>query len=409
MRRLSPVAEGADAEASDRPLPYGLHTIDEDDVSAVADAVRAPLLASGPRTEAFEAAFALKIGASGAIACNSGTAALQLAVQMLKLKAGDVCLVPPITFLSTATAPLLAGCEVRFVDVDPATGLMSPSALEEALAATPPARAVLPVHLGGRLCDMDAIHNLAEEQGVSVIEDCCHAVGGRRPDGEGVGASPRSAASVFSFHPVKTMTTGEGGMVATSNPDFAKGLKSLRNHGVTRDPDLLAELHSFDGHGGINPWTYEQLELSQNFRMSEIQAALGLSQLKKLDRFVSVRRMLAAAYGERLKPLAPMLRVIDGTEVPNLSLHLFTVVIDFEGVKRERAEVMRALAAEGIGTQVHYIPIYRQPYFKRRYGEMRLPGAEAYYARTLSLPLFPGMSVLDVDRVARALRRTLGL
>jgi dTDP-4-amino-4,6-dideoxygalactose transaminase len=411
MRRLSPV----EAQSGDRPLPYGLQTIDEDDVAAVVEALRSPLLASGPRARAFEQAFAAKVGAAEAVACSSGTAALQMAVQMLGLGPGPgpgpggIVLVPPITFLSTATAPLLRGCEVRFVDVDPETGLMSPTALETALDATPAARAVIPVHLGGRLCDMDRIHALAEARGVAVIEDCCHATGGRRPDGEGVGASARSAASVFSFHPVKTMTTGEGGMVATSDPARAETLRAIRNHCVTRDPERMTEPHSFDAGGQINPWAYEETDLGQNFRMNEMQAALGISQLAKLDRFVTVRRALAEAYGTLLDPYAPMIRTPPGTYAPNVALHLYSVGIDFEALRRDKAEVVRALAAEGVGTQVHYIPIYRQPYMKRRYGEVRLAGAEAYYASTLSLPLFPAMTFLDAERVVAALRRALGL
>jgi UDP-4-amino-4,6-dideoxy-N-acetyl-beta-L-altrosamine transaminase len=389
------------------PLPYGRQWIDEDDVAAVVAALRSDIIAHGPRVADFEQAFADKVGAREAVACSSGTAALHLALAALDVGPGDVCVVPAMTFLSTATAARFCGAEVVFADVDPDTGLMTPETAAEALRrAGGPIKAILPVHLGGRLCDMGGIEALAMQAGAEVVEDASHAVGGIDAEGSPVGACARSAAATFSFHPVKTLAAGEGGMVATNDAACAARMRRLRNHGVTHDPALMAEAGSLDADGARNPWAYEQMELGFNYRMNELEAALGRSQLAKLDRFVARRAALADRYEALLKPLAPLVTPTPrGPGRPGL--HLFSVLIDFEAAGVSRAEVMRRLSAQGIGTQVHYIPLYRQPYFKARYGEMRLAGAEAYYARVLALPLFPAMRDSDVDRVVQALGRAL--
>ncbi len=390
------------------PLPYGRQWIDDDDVAAVVAALRSDLIAHGPRVTAFEQAFAAAVGARAAVACASGTAALHLALASLDVGPGDVCVVPAITFLATATAARFCGAEVVFADVDPESGLMTPETLAAALAQAGGAKVVLPVHLGGRLCDMDGIAAVAARSGAVVVEDASHAVGGVDAAGAAVGACARSAAATFSFHPVKALAAGEGGMVALNDPARAERMRRLRNHGVTHDPALLVEAGSLDANGARNPWAYEQIELGFNYRMNELEAALGLSQLGKLPRFVARRRALADRYRDALSPLAPIVRPVDlGPGAPGL--HLFQVLVDFEGAGVPRAEVMRRLAAEGIGTQVHYIPLYRQPYFKARYGETRMPGAEAFYARVLALPMFPAMTDEDVARVVGALCSAVGI
>jgi UDP-4-amino-4,6-dideoxy-N-acetyl-beta-L-altrosamine transaminase len=390
-----------------RLLPYGRHLIEADDIAAVVELLRenladTGLLTQGPRVAAFETALAQAVGADHAVACASGTAALHLALRALDVEEGDACVVPAMTFLSTATAVRLCGAEVVFADVDPDTGLMGPEHLAEALArADRPVKAALPVHLGGRACDMAGMAKVATAHGLALVEDGCHALGTAGPCGR-VGDARHSAAAVFSFHPVKTIACGEGGAVTTQGPALAARMKRLRNHGVTREPDLLTDgALSLDGAGQPNPWSYEQLELGFNYRMTEIEAALGLSQLGKLDRFVRRRAELSDLYDALLAPLGPHVRPVarQGGE----SLHLYGLLIDFEALGLDRATLMRGMAARGIGTQVHYIPVYRQPYFTRRYGPQRLPGAEAYYARALSLPLFPAMSENDVRRVCGAL------
>jgi UDP-4-amino-4,6-dideoxy-N-acetyl-beta-L-altrosamine transaminase len=404
----APLQDATPANAAPRPLPYGLHCIEDDDVAAVAEAVRGELLASGPTVARFERAFADKVGAADAVACSSGTAALQIALAALDLQEGDVCIVPAITFLATATAARLCGAEVVFADVDPFTGLMTVDTLREALAKSQRVRAVVPVHLGGRLCDIPALEAVAHEAGAELIEDCCHAVGGLNEAGRPVGACDNAFAATFSFHPVKMITSGEGGMVTTADAKRGEVLRRLRNHGVTRDKDLMSDPMSFDQDGVPNPWSYEQLDLGFNYRMSEMQGALGMSQLGKLDRFVDRRQMLTDRYVALLHPLQDLVQPVLAPEAQRPGLHLLSVSIDFEAAGIDRARLMRALAAEGVGTQVHYIPVYRQPYFTGRYGQMRLEGAEAYYASTLSLPLFPLMSGTDVDRVVLTLSRLLG-
>ncbi len=391
------------------PLPYGRQWIDDDDVAAVVAALTSDIIAHGPRVTTFEQAFAEKVGAREAVACSSGTAALHLALAALDVEPGNVCVVPAITFLSTATAARFCGAEVVFADVDPDSGLMTSGALAEAIQRVGrPIKAVLPVHLGGRLCDMAGIEAVAAKGGAAVVEDAAHAVGGIDRDGCSIGACGRSVAATFSFHPVKTLAAGEGGMVTTNDPDRAARMRRLRNHGVTHDPVLMTEAGSLDEDGVRNPWAYEQMELGFNHRMNEMEAALGLSQLGKLDRFIARRTGLADRYEALLKPLSPLVTPTPrGPGQPGL--HLFSILIDFEALGVLRAEVMRSMSAQGIGTQVHYIPLYRQPYFKARYGEMRLAGAEAYYARVLALPLFPAMQDGDVDRVVQALVGALAL
>jgi dTDP-4-amino-4,6-dideoxygalactose transaminase len=414
---------------SAKPLPYGQHLIEADDLAAVGAALDADLVAhghltapeaqdlladmaalpltGGPRVGAFEDALARVVGAPFAVACASGTSALHLILAALDVDADSVCVAPAITFLSTATAARLCGAEVVFADVDPDTGLMRPADLAEALTRAAqiypgrPVKAALPVHLGGRVCDVAGLAEVADAHGAALVEDGCHALGAQSPAGQ-VGEGRFSAATAFSFHPVKTIACGEGGAVVTRDPALADRVRRLRNHGVTREPALLTDADlSLDAAGAPNPWSYEQLELGFNYRMTELEAALGLSQLGKLDRFIDRRRALSDLYDTLLEPLSPHVRPLARTGWE--SLHLYGVLIDFANLGLDRAALMRGLAARGIGAQVHYIPVYRQPYFAARYGPQRLPGAEAYYARTLSLPLFPAMGDEDVKRVCVAL------
>ena len=382
-------------------LPYGRQTIEDDDIAAVAEALRADFLTTGPTVEAFERAFAETVGARHAVACANGTAALHLAMLALKVQPGEVVIAPSITFLATANCARYVGADVVFADVDPSSGLMTPETLAEALARVGgrKLRAVLPVHLRGDAVDLPALEALARDAGAVLVEDAPHAVGTTMKFGnvsEIVGDVRHSAMATFSFHPVKTIATGEGGMVTTNDPALADRLRTLRSHGMVR-PE------------GCEPWWYEMPEPGFNYRLPDILCALGLSQLKKLPRFAERRRRLGALYREVLAPLAPAVRIADQPAWSDPVLHLMVALIDFAAVGKTRREVVDALKARGVGTQVHYIPVHRQPYYRELYGALDLPGAEAWYARCLSLPLYPGMDDGDVEKVAAALKDVLGL
>lgn len=383
-------------------LPYGRQSIDESDIEAVVRVLRGDFLTSGPEIGAFETAFAAGVDAPFAVACNSATAALHLALDALGVGPGDVCIVPAITFLATANAALYCGADVVFADVDAATGLMTPDTLAEAVTrAGPAARAVLPVHLAGAMCDMEALSAAAREAGLVVVEDSCHALGSLDAQGRPAGACDLSDAATFSFHPVKTLACGEGGMVTTRSAKLADHMRRARSHGVERSPD-----HFQRREGAHEPWWYEMVQPGWNYRMPDINAALGRSQLKRLPVFAARRRALAARYESALSGLAPLVRTpADAPGDP--CRHLYNVRIDFAAAGATRAEVMARLKAEGIGTQVHYIPLYRHPFHAPRHTAGLLPGAEAHYAGTLSLPLWPGMADGDPERVGQALERAL--
>jgi len=388
-------------------LPYGRQTIEDDDVAAVVEALRADYLTTGPRVEAFERAFAETVGAGYAVACSSGTAALHLAMLALDLKPGEVVVAPAITFAATANCARYQGAEVVFADVDPDTGLMTPQTFEAALSRLDRRRlaAVLPVHLGGATVDLPGVKSLAG--GAPLVEDACHALGttmsfGNMP--EQVGDGRHGAMACFSFHPVKTITTAEGGMVTTNDPGVAERLRLFRSHGIVRDPALFV-----DPPAAPEPWLYEMQALGYNYRLPDLLCALGMSQLAKLPRFARRRRELTIRYWSLLARLSPVVRAVAPPPGCDPALHLFIALIDFEAAGLTRAEVMGALAARGIGSQVHYIPVHRQPYYRERYGDLDLPGADAYYARCLSLPLYPDMADDDPDRVVEALAEVLGL
>lgn len=374
-------------------LPYGRQDIDEADIAAVVEALRSDYLTTGPLVERFEAAFAEFVGAPHAVCCSNGTTALHLAVASLDIGPRDICIVPAITFVATANVCAMQGARVVFADVDPVTGLMTDETLADAMdRAEGEIRAVLPVHLAGAPVDMPAISAMARQCGAAVIEDACHALGTDTAWGR-TGDAGKSDAVCFSFHPVKTLTTGEGGMVTTRDHRAAWRMRRLRSHGIVREG--LAE--------APGPWWYEQQELGFNYRLPDLLCALGLSQLKRLPNFISRRRRLAARYRSLLAPLGDKLRPTPTPEGSDPALHLFAVCLDFEAIDRTRAEVMARLVRKGVGTQVHYIPVHRQPYWAARSQTPDLPGAEAWYASTLSLPLYPGMSDTDPARVVEAL------
>lgn len=384
-------------------LPYGRQSIGEDDIAAVTRVLRGDYLTTGPEIPAFEAEFGVAVDAPHAVACNSATAALHLALAGLGVGEGDVCIVPSITFLATANAARYCGADVVFADVDAATGLMTAETLSEALGrAGPHAKAVLPVHLAGALCDMVGIEAVARRAGLLIVEDSCHALGTQGPDGP-AGSCQRSDAATFSFHPVKTLAAGEGGMLTTRKPELARAAAQIRSHGVERNP---ASFTRFDGEA--EPWTYEMQALGYNYRIPDINAALGRSQLAKLGLFAGRRRHLTQLYREQLGSLAPVVQAPVDQQGVDACRHLMNVAIDFDGAGVTRAELMDRLRGRGIGSQVHYAPVHTQPYYVALHGEQTLPGAEAYYARTLSLPLYPDMADGDVARVVEALAESLG-
>jgi len=382
-------------------LPYGRQTIEDDDVAAVAEALRADFLTTGPRVAQFEERFAETVGAEHAVACSNGTATLHLSMLALGVGPGDVCIAPSITFLATASCAAYVGADVVFADVDPDSGLMTPETLAEALARAGDRRvkAVLPVHLRGEVCNLPALKDLADAAGAALVEDAPHALGSRMLfNGQAgqVGDGRYGDLASFSFHPVKTIATGEGGMLTTNDSHLADGLRRFRSHGMSRTP-------------GADPWLYEMEQPGFNYRLPDIACALGMSQLAKLPRFAERRRRLTALYREALAPLAPIVSLPPEMPWSDPVLHLLVALIDFETAGVTRREAVEALHARGIGSQVHYIPVHTQPYWRARNGELSLPGAEAWYARCLSLPLYPAMDDSDVERVAGALRAALKL
>jgi UDP-4-amino-4,6-dideoxy-N-acetyl-beta-L-altrosamine transaminase len=381
------------------PIPYARQSIGQADLDAVADVLRSDWLTQGPAVERFEAAVAAYCGARHAVAVHSATAALHLACLALDLKPGQWLWTAANTFVASANCALYCGAEVDFVDVDPGTGNMSVAALGAKLARAQAQgrlpRIVVPVHFGGRPCDLAGIAALAKQYGFRVLEDASHAIGAEFGGGR-IGNCAYSDISVFSFHPIKIITTGEGGMALTADAGTAERLRRLRSHGITRDPARM----SGAPHG---PWYYEQIELGYNYRMTDIQAALGASQLQQIGRFLERRRELAGRYDRALQGLA--LERPPAEEGVRSAWHLYVVLVDAS----LRRRVFEALHADGVRVNVHYIPVHLQPYYRARgFAPADFPAAEAFYARALSLPLFAGLPDADQDRVCDALRRRLG-
>jgi len=391
-------------------LPYGCHDVDEEDIAAVVNVLRHGVLTGGPKISEFEKSFANKVMAKEAVVVSNGTAALHLALLAAGISAGDTVIVPSVTFLSSANAVLMTGADVHFADVCPETGLMTPKTLRQALStAKAPVKCVLPVHLTGQMCDMVSIKQIAEQHTLKIVTDCCHALGASYAEGGHPGDGGYEDFGCFSLHPVKSIAMGEGGVITTSSSASAERMRLLRGHDMHRTPESF--LHSeaaFDKKGAVNPWYYEMHELAYNYRATDMQCALGISQLTKLDAFIERRQALATIYDALLSGsngITPNQR----TPWSNSAWHLYAVSIDFKALGVGRGDVMRELLDQNIGSQVHYIPVHEQPFYKQRYGAQKLPGAQAYYEKTLSLPLFPAMTNDDPQRVITALQKVLNL
>jgi UDP-4-amino-4,6-dideoxy-N-acetyl-beta-L-altrosamine transaminase len=383
-------------------IPYGRQDIDASDLAAVEEILRSDWLTQGPAVPRFEAALRDRTQAGHAIAVTSATAALHLTCLALGIGPGDVVWTVPNTFVASANCARYCGAEVDFVDIEADTHNMSAAALAAKLAD---ARArgrlpklVIPVHFAGHPCDMAAISRLCAEHGVAVLEDASHAIGASYA-GRPVGSGRWSAATVFSFHPVKIVTTGEGGAVLSNDAELAARVDLLRSHGITRDP---ARMERPDPEAA---WYYEQVELGFNYRMTDIQAGLGTSQLRRLDAFLARRRRIAALYGELLAGLNGLRLPVERADVQS-SWHLYTITVD--GGAERRRRLFQQLRADGIGVQVHYMPVHCQPYYRRLgFGPGQFPEAEKHGDSCLSLPIFPAMTDSDVTKVADIVRNAL--
>jgi UDP-4-amino-4,6-dideoxy-N-acetyl-beta-L-altrosamine transaminase len=383
-------------------LPYGRQWLDDDDLEAVLRVLRGEWLTQGPAVAAFEDALAAACEARFAVAVSSGTAALHLACLAAGVGPGDVGVTSPITFVASANAVAYCGGTPAFADVDARTACMDPAALEEVCARRRP-RVILPVDFAGQPADLPAIHAVARLCRATVIQDAAHSLGASYEHAGAwhkVGACKHADMTTLSFHPVKHITTGEGGAILTNSPDLYKRLMRLRTHGVTKEP---ADLSRADG-----PWYYEQHDLGFNYRITDVQCALGLSQLTKLERFVKRRRELAEEYRRGLADAAAQVEVLPELPGRLSSYHLLVVRLRQGGAQRRRA-IYDRLHASGIRAQVHYYPVHLQPWYREWFGfrEGSCPRAEAYYQTCLSLPLFPRMSEGDVRRVVHALRQAL--
>lgn len=388
-------------------IPYGRHHIDDSDIQAVVDVLRGGMLTQGPAVEAFERGVAEYVGVKYAIAVSSGTAALHLAALAAGVGPGKSLITSPITFVASANAALYAGGRPAFADIDPQTVNLSPESLKQALKINPDARAVIPVHFAGLPCDMPAIKALADQAGVAVIEDAAHALGAQYPDGQRVGCCAHSLMTIFSFHPVKAIAAGEGGMITTNDESVYRKLIRLRSHGINKLDDPFQSPEQAMTNGEVNPWYYEMQDLGYHFRITDIQCALGLSQLKKLDAFIARRRELVHQYDQAFAGMQHCQPV--QTDGRNLSAHhLYVLRIDFEKAGLSRGELMCELRARQIGTQVHYIPVPAQPYYRKLgFSPEDYPNAQNYYQEALSIPLFYDMADTQQKQIIDAIRGLL--
>ncbi|WP_321417471.1 UDP-4-amino-4,6-dideoxy-N-acetyl-beta-L-altrosamine transaminase [uncultured Desulfobacter sp.] len=394
-------------------IPYGRQNITRKDIEAVVEVLKSNFITQGPNLPEFERAVAEKVDAKHAVATNSATSALQLACLALGVGVGDVVWTSPITFVASANCARYCGADVDFVDIDPQTYNMSARCLEERLVEAEQSgklpKVVISVHMCGQSCDMAAIHALSEKYGFSIIEDASHAIGGYYKQ-EPVGSCRYSNITVFSFHPVKIITTGEGGMAVTNDEMLAQRMALLRNHGITRDPAYFVtdpiynlEKRSQEKDSGPPLWYYEQIDLGFNFRMTDIQAALGLSQLTRLDEFVDRRQDLAERYDRLLGdfPLKSPWQHPDASS----AWHLYVIRLQLDDRKLTRREVFNYMRGQGIGVNVHYIPVHTQPYYQALgFKSGMYPESEKYYQEAITLPLFPTMAEHEQDQVVKVLK-----
>jgi perosamine synthetase len=445
-------------------IPYGRQSISEDDIAAVVRSLRSDFLTCGPEVEAFEKEFAAFVGAKHAVAVCNATAALHLAMQVLGIGKGDRVVTSPNTFVASANAAAYVGATPDFSDIDPKSYNLDPVVLEQNWK--PDTKAVVAVDYAGQPCNMPEIARIARSHGAYVIEDACHGTGGGfQAYGRKwkLGGHPWADITTFSFHPVKTLTTGEGGILLTENDEWAAKARLLRTHGITRNRDEFTGLDdcefsasSFQDSAKPNqpsaishplsfsergPWYYEMQDLGYNYRITDLQSALGRSQLKRLPEFITRRQEIASCYNQAFanidwlntpalsssspttryplpvasaasNTLDPRLSTLDSSfsyQLSDISLHLYTVQIDFPRLGKTRTEVMQELREQGVGTQVLYIPVYLQPWYRRAFGYApgKCPNAEEFYSRALSLPLYPAMSDADVEKVIQAVKNAL--
>lgn len=380
-------------------IPYGKQDINQADVDAVLDVLQSDFLTQGPKVPAFEEKVAAHVGAKHALAVNSATSALHIACKALDLGDGDWLWTTPITFVASANCGLYCGARVDFVDIDPQTYNLCPKALEAKLEKAEQEdclpKVLVAVHLCGQPCDMEAIHKLSLRYGFRIIEDASHAIGGKYKD-EFIGNGRHSDITVFSFHPVKIVTTAEGGMALTNDDELASRMNLLRSHGVTRDQNLMTQ--EPDG-----PWYYQQVELGYNYRMTELQAALGISQMDRLDAFVARRHELAKRYDELLKDLP----ATTPWQHPDSysGLHLYVIRLQLGNISKSHREVFESLREQGIGVNLHYIPVHTQPYYQAMgFHAEDFPEAMQYYREAISLPMYQGLIDEQQDEVIRALK-----
>jgi perosamine synthetase len=390
--------EGKPAIHGGRPvrqvgLPYGRQWLDEDDIAAVVEVLRSDWLTTGPQVTAFEQAFAELVGVKEAVALSSGTAALHAAMYALRIIPGDAVIVPVMTFAASANCVVFQGGMPVFADVAPDTLLLDPLQVEAKV--TPRTKAIIAVDYAGQPCDYDSLQAIADRHGLALVADACHALGGSYK-GRLVGSL--ADVSVFSFHPVKHITSGEGGMATTNDPDLARRMRVFRNHGITSDHRQRAEEGS---------WFYEMVDLGYNYRLTDFQCVLGLSQLKKLPAWIARRREIAGRYTEGfagIPELEPPLALPDREP----AWHLYVIQLNLKALRVGRAEVFNALRAENIGVNVHYIPVPWHPYYQKLgFAKGMWPMAEKAYERILSLPIWPGMTEADIDDVIAAVTKVL--